>query len=112
MGYDSPDWTQPATIASGIVQVLGGSQVEGGPGATLADQSWVNLAPTAGREVLSQLIINRGAAALEVAYGAASTIARHTIKPGESIQVPFAGTIRLRSATAAAGAYEWTPFER
>lgn len=113
MAGDGQDWTQPATIASGIVQAVAGSQVEGAAGvATNADgATWTDIAPTAGRTVLSGIITNRGAVDLQLAFGVASATVRHTLKPGDSIPVAFAGTIRLRSASAAAGSFDWLLFE-
>ena len=113
MGYDTPDWQQPATIASGIVQNVAGAQAEGAAGAaTNADgATWTDIAPTAGRTVLGGIITNRGAVDLQLAFGEASTDVRHTLKPGDSIPVAFSGTIRVRSASAAAGSFDWTLFE-
>lgn len=112
MAGDGPDWQQPATIASGQVQTLGASGA-GGAGVvnTAADQSWTNLAPTEGKNVIQHIIINRGAVDLDVAYGAASTTVRHTLKPGESVTPPFNGTVRVRSSTPAVGKVEHATME-
>lgn len=104
------DYTTPATIASGEVQNVGASKKDKFVASTNADGlTWAMLTPTAGRKVIQWLIINRGAVDLEVGYGESAKA--HTLKPNESIAPPWNGAVHLKSASAAACAYEATAFE-
>lgn len=97
MGYDTPDWHQPATIAGGEVQVIGGTLRDRYAGAT--GNAWAALVPTAGRVVTCWTIRNSGDGRMDVGLGAQTD--DMTLEPGESWSPPFNGTVYVRTAGGA-----------
>lgn len=111
MAGDGKDWQQAATIASANVTVMGAGLRERFEGATNADgASWAALAPSAGRTVLGWIIQNNHANTVLV-IGLGAQTADLELEPGATLPVGFAGTVYVRSLTAAAGSYRAVAME-
>lgn len=93
MAGDGQDWQQAATLASGVVQTIGGANRNPFSGNTVA--GWAALAPTVGRTVLAWTIRNTGVASMDIGLG--QDTADVTLNPGDSWAPPFNGALHVRN---------------
>lgn len=102
MAQDGQDWQQPATIASGQMQAIGGGQKDKFSGT--AGVAWAELVLVAVTTVMAWTIRNTGNEKLDV--GLAEDAAAMTLDPGDSWSVPFNGRLRVKRGASADTTYQ------
>lgn len=102
MGFNTPDWQQPATVVGGAVGVKSPSQAEPRAAQAVSQAAPYVIPISAGREVSGYLLNNLGA--IDAQYSLDAGVTWLSLPAGAHLGFTFAGAVRVRSASASASA--------